>query len=96
MPEEREHEGQVFSEEVQALIEKLRGEHDQINQRIDVNGQRIDAISASLREVVMRPPPDLSKGVQSMIALSITISLASFASTLTMMGLLITHVIGGH
>lgn len=78
------------------MLERLQDECEKINTRLDSNSGRIDTISAATRELAMRPPPELGKGITALIGVSISIALASLAATLTTVGLLLSHVLGGH
>lgn len=83
-------------EEIQTIVARLQDECEKLNARIDGNSARIDTISAATRELAMKPPPELGKGISALIGVSITIALASLAATLTTVGLLLSHVLGGH
>lgn len=82
-------------EEMQVMLERLQDECEKINARLDGNSARIDTISAATRELAMRPPPELGKGIAALIGVSITVALASLAATLTTISLLLSHVLGG-
>lgn len=82
--------GPLIEGEMTRISESL----ERVYERLDANSDRIDQISASLRELAMRPPPEIGKGITALISIAITVALASLAATLTTISLLLTHILG--